>query len=489
MSARHSLFVKSLILIIAAASLAGCVTTAAIDKRVAPSPKEPWTPPPTAPPSGGIPASAPPAAPAPQIPPELQASRGSLTLAQLVDIGLGSNAQTRLAWSAARSAAAALSAAQSPYFPKVDVTTNAARQKAAFAGGKFIVDQQTLTPAATLSWLLLDFGGRKAGAEAARQALQAANWTQSSVIQNVILQVEKSYYQYVAAKALLKAQTVSMKGAQANYEAAKARRDAGVATIADVLQAKTALSSSELNLVSAQGLVRTLHGTLANALGLAANADFEVADEMAETAPLQEISEKVDACIQEAEMRRPDLAAARALAERAQAQARKAKSDLMPTFTLNSSYGRIYYSNQPVTNEQFGLAILLSVPVFAGGLREAQLLQAKADAETAGAQADKLAQDVALQVWTSYYGVTTSEQKIKAARDLLASAEQSLEVARGRYKEGVGSILDLLTAQSMLENARGQTIQAQTEWYLSLVQLTRDLGTLAAPGPVANPGL
>ena len=493
MSGRFPLIKKWLILVIAAASLAGCVTTAALDRRVAASPKVPWTPPPGAAPAPA-PAGAATAAPGqpaglPSFPADLEPSRQSLTLVQLVDVGLGNNAQTRLAWSQARSAAAALTMAQSSYFPKVDVTANAARQKAAFAGGRFIVDQETLTPTAALTYLLFDFGGRRATAEAARQALQAANWTQSAAIQNVILQVEKAYYQYLAAKALLKAQTSSLKGAQANYDAANARRGAGVATIADVLQAKTALSSTELNLVTAQGLVQTLHGILANALGLAANADFEVGDEMAETIPLKELSEKVDACIKDAETRRPDLAAARALAQRAQAQVRKAKSDLLPFFTLNSSYGRVYYSGRAISNEQFGVSVLLNLPITAGGTREAAILQAKADAETASAQADRLASDIALQVWTSYFGVQTSRQKIRAAGDLQASAEKSLEVALGRYKEGVGNILDLLTAQSILESARGQVIQARTEWFLSIVQFNRDIGTLAAPGPISPPGL
>lgn len=486
MSARHSPFTplaKSLILIMAAASLAGCVTTAAIEERVAPSPKEPWMPPRSASPAAAPATAAQPPA-APQFPAELESSRRSLALAQLVDIGLGNNPQTRLAWSAARSASAAYSEARSSYLPKADITVNTARQKSAFAGGRFIVDQATLTPTASLSYLLLDFGGRKAVSEAAFQVLQAANWMQNAVIQNVILQVEKAYYQYVAAKALLKAQTSSVKGAQASYDAANARRAAGIATIADVLQAKTALSSTELNLVSAQGLVQTLRGNLANALGLPANTDFDVTEELSETPPIRELSEKVDACIKEAESRRPDLAAARSLAQGAQALSRKAKSDLKPSFTLSSSIGRIYYDNRPQPNDQFGLSILLSVPLFAGGIREAQWLQARADAETVAAQADLLAQEITLQVWTSYYGVRTSEQKIAAAGDFLASAEKSVEVALGRYKEGVGSILDLLTAQSILENARGQAIQARTEWYLSIVQFNRDIGALAAPGPV-----
>ncbi|HYA49002.1 MAG TPA: TolC family protein, partial [Burkholderiales bacterium] len=66
------------------------------------------------------------------------------------------------------------------------------------------------------------------------------------------------------------------------------------------------------------------------------------------------------------------------------------------------------------------------------------------------------------------------------------------DVALGRYKEGVGSILDLLAAESVLENARVQLVQAKSDWFLALVQFTHDTGALeppAGPGkPVAPTG-
>ena len=66
--------------------------------------------------------------------------------------------------------------------------------------------------------------------------------------------------------------------------------------------------------------------------------------------------------------------------------------------------------------------------------------------------------------------------------NLLASATQSEEVARGRYAEGVGSILDLLTAQSALADARAQHVQSRWTWYLALAQLARDVGVLSPRG-------
>ena len=67
------------------------------------------------------------------------------------------------------------------------------------------------------------------------------------------------------------------------------------------------------------------------------------------------------------------------------------------------------------------------------------------------------------------------------SRDLLASALASAEVAQGRYKAGVGSILDLLTAQTALANARAQEVQARADWLVSVATLSHDTGALALP--------
>ena len=71
---------------------------------------------------------------------------------------------------------------------------------------------------------------------------------------------------------------------------------------------------------------------------------------------------------------------------------------------------------------------------------------------------------------------------MRTADDLLASATQSDEVALGRYKAGVGSVLDLLTAQSALAHARAQAIEARWTWRTALSQLAHDIGELDVRG-------
>jgi outer membrane protein TolC len=465
------------------AILAACATMDTITRRTADSPSHSWTPPPRE-------EKPPTPLPSPFIPAELQVSGRAWTLSDIVDVGLANNPQTRAAWNTARAASTAVSISLGAYLPQIDAGLTGTKQKAVFAGGKFIIDQTTLTPTASLNLLLFDFGGREANVQSARRTLEAANWTQNAVYQNVILDLESAYYQYLSAKALLEAQEINRKGAQANYDAANDRHQAGVATVADVLQAKTALSTVELQIVTTRGLIQTLHGALASSMGLPADGVFEVSDTLPESIPLDAVAKQVDLCIKEAEMKRPDLAASRAQVLAAEAGVRKAHSTFFPSFSLTGNIGRIYYkasalNPNPVSNPFYTISVSVNLP-FLFGLQEYSVLAAKAQAEAARDEMTALGRGIELQVWTSYYGLKTSEQKIRTARDLLEGAQTSYDVASGRYKEGVGSILDLLSAQSVLENARVELVQAKSDWFLALVQFTHDTGTLEPP---AKPGL
>ena len=78
-----------------------------------------------------------------------------------------------------------------------------------------------------------------------------------------------------------------------------------------------------------------------------------------------------------------------------------------------------------------------------------------------------------------------------AAVELLTAAQQSSDVALGRYREGVGTIVDVLLARSALASARADEIQARWEWRTALAQLAHDVGALdtgGRPNIPLNPG-
>jgi len=88
------------------------------------------------------------------------------------------------------------------------------------------------------------------------------------------------------------------------------------------------------------------------------------------------------------------------------------------------------------------------------------------------------AQDmVMLDVWTTYHNFTTSQQVYETAKILLRSAQESEELALGRYKVGKGTLNDTLDAQASLASARSQWVQARYNVLLSRFDLLRAIGS------------
>ena len=122
----------------------------------------------------------------------------------------------------------------------------------------------------------------------------------------------------------------------------------------------------------------------------------------------------------------------------------------------------------------------VSVPIFSGYAPTYRIRAAEAQVEARNAQLERLRLQVALDVWVAYQNLITATQSLRTTADLLSSAEQSERVALGRYKAGVGSILDVLNAQSALASARQQRIQSTFNWNISRATLAQAMGSLDA---------
>jgi outer membrane protein TolC len=422
------------------------------------------------------------------VPEDLAEHLDQLTLVDAIDIALRNSPVTRRTWAAARSAAAEVGQAKADYFPEIDVSGDVSHVKQSAVGGQFSFEQTVYGPSAELSWMLLDFGGRRAGIEKTRRALEVADWAHNQAIQDVVLSVELAYYSFLSAKAQLEATAATVKEAETNLEAATVRHDAGVATIADVLQAKTVLSEAQLSRLVAEGQIGVITGTLATTLGVPANTALDIG-ETPKKAPVDEFDETVEKFIERALTSRPDLLAERARFLEAQSEIASAKAERWPTLNAAAGADRTYYDGDSISpySDNWAAAITLDWNVFDGFRRKYAIRQAEEDAAAARARVETTRQRVILEVWRSYQDVRTAGRRVTTSADLLASAEQNGTVALGRYREGVGSILDLLTAQALLASARAQVISASTDWYLAVARLAHATGTIALR-PAGGPG-
>jgi outer membrane protein len=405
-----------------------------------------------------------------------------LSLSDIIEVALQNNPATRAAWRAARSAADDWLSQKADYSPLINASAASSHRvtmpdTASKKGSSTLTSVVSFNPTVQLSWLIFDFGGRDAAVDEKYQALLAADFTHNGAIQDSVFQTIAAYFQYANAKAVKKTYEISLKDATTNLDAAEQRHKNGLATIADVLQLKTALSQAQVKLDVAEGQVQTIRGALAAAMGIPITLSFETED-LPLTPELENIDKTIDACIEQAQINRPELAAQKSRVEQALAHIRTTHSSLYPTLVFSDTLGGAIDSQTSKWQNQNTAGIRLSIPIFDGNSLEYKEDKAKEDAENQKAILDKLENSINYEVWSSYFSMKTSAQRVKSNDDLINNAQQSQDVALGRYREGVGGYLELLSAQSALESARAQRVTALADWYISLAQLARSTGML-----------
>ena len=129
---------------------------------------------------------------------------GPLVLGQVVDMALRSNPQTAVSWAQARVGASQYGAVRGSLYPTVDATANIINTQTTSQTGTSL--RSTITPTASLSYVLLDFGGRAGNIAAARAAAVALdNLTHNATLQERRPPGEAAYFNYQATRSLLEA--------------------------------------------------------------------------------------------------------------------------------------------------------------------------------------------------------------------------------------------------------------------------------------------
>lgn len=398
-----------------------------------------------------------------------------LTLNDAVNLALCHNPQTRSLWANSRAQAAQVGVSAASFLPTLSAGGSQAHTQTQ-RGGLPATTTSGRNLNLTASYLLLDFGAREAGQESARQLLVAANASRDSALQTLWLTTAQAYFSVQSARASVQASQAAETAAHESLSAAEARHQSGSATLADRLQAQTALSQATLNRITAEGNAAASAGLLANLMGFDASQTLELT-EIASALPDAGIEQSIGELITEARRKRPDLAAAEAQIKAAEAQLSAAHAAGLPTVSLTAGTGLGITPGVPISRSN-SIGLSISVPLYTGGRVTHQTRVAEAQLETRVAERDQVANQIALDVWRAYQSLLTGGQALRTAEDLVASAEQSERMTLGRYKAGLGNLLDVLNAQSALASARQQRIAARYNFLSSRFSLTQAIGEL-----------
>jgi len=408
----------------------------------------------------------------PALPKEL-AGR-TLSPGECVAIALEYNPRTAESWQAIRAAAARTGQAKADYLPIIGFTSSAARgETVELNRDRDFGTQNRYDGVFGLRWLIFDGGGREARVDAATAEVLAAGFRHNTALQDVALQVVESYYNLLAARSFrdLAEETVRQRDYQLRL--AQARYQTGVVSKSDVLRAETEKADAELNLVRARNAVEVARGRLASAMGLPVTTGFQIA-ELPESQYEQQLAD-MQVLLQEAARHRPELKTALAQVRTQEAAVRLAESRYWPALAVDTGLGWIGRSFPP-DQRQWTLGGAIDLPLFTGFDRPYQLHESKAGLDRALAARQIVLQGVELEVWTAYWQVIEANQAIGAAERFVASAEESARVAEGEYKNGTGSVIGLIDAQTARTAARNRLIQARLDWRTARARFERAVG-------------
>jgi outer membrane protein len=411
-------------------------------------------------------------------------STKTYALAELIDLAEAHNPATRVDWERARSQAGALGVTRSELFPTLAsaAVSQTARQQAFFGNRFYGQEIQDFQIEMNLNYTVFDFGARSGRINEAKAQLLAANFAFNDTHRQVVYQVQQSYYRLLNSMGQEDAALASLSNAQAVQQAAEERQAHGLATLPDVLEARSATAQAEYDLQAIIGSEQIARGDLATAVGAYATAVIRV-QPLDQIPTAEAIDDAVDKAINRAFGQRPDLMRQVAEIRSAEAGVKQAKAAYYPALSLTAiaavpslSGLQSPYPWAHTTDLVGELSFNLQWTVFDGGARKSRMAAAGAGVRAAEAEANVKRNQIADEVWTAYSNLTTAFRQRQSALALLEASTQSYNAALESYSNGVRNLLDVTAAQRTLAQARSADVSARTQVLTSLADLAFTTG-------------
>ncbi|VVE72704.1 Fis family transcriptional regulator [Pandoraea captiosa] len=411
-----------------------------------------------------------------------------LSLPDAVAMALTTDPRTRQAWAEIQGRQARLGVARSAYLPNVTATGSIARvgQRVTYDDSPEFdssLNSRSTDIALNLTWVLYDFGQRSATVTRDTALVNAAVSSRNASLQTVFLDTVKAYYEAQARRSVLRSAREAERIARESFDAAAARLTAGIGARADQLQAETTWSRMRLATLQAESAARLAIGELALAIGARADTALTLTPLPPLGSETLDERRAVGPMLDQALAQHPDVLAAQAELEAAQANVDVVQSQGRPTISLTAWADRGDTPITQVTTRQVinnrSVGIQISIPLFEGFSRQYRVRDAQSEVDRRRETLNLVKRRIAADVWRHYEVFSSSADTLQLAGTLVTRARETTDVALGRYKAGVGTLLELLKAQNDLTDAEQQRIAAYTALQTARLQLAADVGRLS----------
>lgn len=292
--------------------------------------------------------------------------------------------------------------------------------------------------------------------------------------QSVFLDAISAYMNVVRDEAVLKLNQSNVELLKKQREAAQARFDVGEITRTDVAQAEARLAAGTAAQTSAEANLKASRLAYERTVG-------EAPGSLEQKPQVPAIPATEEEARQVANTQNPNLVSARAAENAAEYGVDLAVAQMMPTVSVQASYGR---SGQERGFETIGddarVTATARVPLYQGGTEWSQIRQAKElnnkarlDTEDARRATDQSVSNS----WEAYRAAKASSQ---ANREQVKASEIAFEGVQQELEVGSRTTLDVLDQQQELLNARVALVRSERDEVVAGYSLLASVGKLTA---------
>ena len=251
---------------------------------------------------------------------------------------------------------------------------------------------------------------------------------------------------------------------------ANAYYNIGVKPKLDVITAEYNLSNAKLGHIKAKNEIEIAMASLNNAMGLPEYSNYSIDEKI----KLKKYEYKFDEMITKAYDVRPELLAAQKKAEASGLLVRASKRAFTPDLKVAASYnlGGI----KPDQDYGYAFGGSLAYPITNLMLLKKQVDEAKATAKKDDADFQKVKQDVYLAVKNAYLVLFETEQTVPVTKNAMLQAQEQYELASGRYKVGIGEIIELKDAENTYRNSQLDYYNAILNYNVAVANIEKVVG-------------
>lgn len=414
-----------------------------------------------------------------------------LTLEDAMNRARGETAEARALTSAVAAADARVVQARSGFWPRVDVTETVQRgnqpvfvfgsllAQRRFAAANFAIpalnnpDPVTNTrTAVAVEYLAFDAGRTRLGALAARLEREAATATRDAEKQELALRAARAFVGVLQLDATVRAADAAVAAAESDRQRARARRDAGLVTDADVLAVDVHLADVRQQQIAASGDLAVARLQLADAVGLPLTASVDPVRPESRPAPDDEA-----VLVREALTAHPHLRQSSIQVQLADNAQRAAAAALWPTVGVQAGW-EFNGSTPRAQRSSWVVGAELRVNLFRGFGDAARIAEARHTRSRATAEREREQRRVEVEVRAALAQLVASRARAAAGRTALTQARESQRIVRDRYETGLASVTDVLRAAEATLAAESRVTAAEMDVILQSVALDRALGRL-----------